>query len=422
MLDGSLDGLKAKVRALLGRDLPEEMLTKQDPYYPLDFNNAPNLDAIYITYLVFRRDLYGTIMERLLRFHAERGTLVKIFTSKVISLDKDMVMLNDLEIEYPNVMVKLYKFDSFNAEGPMELFSQLHRTLHVKMFMTSSESSPENNVVHIGGRNIHDGFVFDTIPNLKKYPELVQYGEGKDENFAKWTDFEVELKGKRVLKSLMGHYESLFEHDSEDFFFRSYTLNRRTNAILDESYLDDDKILFRHMMSFPYKDGKALEKVIVELLNSAQETITLSTPYFNLTPNIDKALLKAVERDVKVDIITRLDLDGDTADIILSDVNKKSVNKYVDNIVIYEYTRPADILHSKLIVVDKKMTFVGSVNFNQRSFFHDLENTLMIRSPKFSQKIIKLIDFYKQSAREITEEQKTVFWKSIVIGIFKEAL
>lgn len=220
---------------------------------------------------------------------------------------------------------------------------------------------------------------------------------------------------------MTGHYDSLFEYDVNDFFFRSFTLNRRSKAKLDESYLDN-KILFRHFMSFPYKDNMALEKMMVQVLDSAKESITISTPYFNLTSNIDAALLRAVDRGVRVDVTTRLDLEGDTADIILSDVNKKAVNKYIDNITVFEYTAPSDILHSKLVVVDKKLTLVGSINFNQRSFYHDLENTLLIRSEEFSQKIIKLIDEYKKASKEITGKQKTVFWKSIVIKIFQKAL
>lgn len=173
MLDDRLDGLNAKVKALLGTPLPEQMVQDQNPYYPLNFQKAPELDAIYISYLVFRRDFYGTVMERLIRYHAARGTLIKIFTSEVISLEKDIKMLNDLENEFPNVMVKLYKFDSFKAEDMMEIFSQLHRTLHVKMFLAYSATNDEDNVAIIGGRNIHDGFVFHKMPNLKAYPELV---------------------------------------------------------------------------------------------------------------------------------------------------------------------------------------------------------------------------------------------------------
>jgi hypothetical protein len=40
--------------------------------------------------------------------------------------------------------------------------------------------------------------------------------------------------------------------------------------------------------------------------------------------------MRAVDRGVEVTIITRLDLEGDTADFILGAVNKEGVNKFYD--------------------------------------------------------------------------------------------
>ncbi len=422
-LENTVDGLNAKAKALLGQELPKEMIENQDPYYPLDFSKAPKLDGIFISYLVFRRDFYGTVLERLIRHHAQQGTFVKIMVSEVISLDKDKEMLHRLDTEFPNVMVRFYKFDGDKVQDIRELFSKLHRTLHIKMFLTYSESEEENNVAVLGGRNIHDGFVFKTKPDLSKYPELVQYGPKGDEAFARWTDFEIELKGQKVLETLIGHYNSVFEYDNKDYFFRSYTMNKSSEAKINKKFLTrNDNILFRHFTSIPYRDGMALENFMVQEFDSAQKSITISTPYFNLTKNLTAAIDRAIQRGVKIQVITRLDLEGDTADIILSDVNKKTVNRFVDNIKVFEYINPADILHSKIVLIDGKVTLIGSVNFNQRSFYHDIENTLIIYSKDFNKKINSVLDIYKKKSREVTTEQDTKLWKSIIISIFQRAL
>ncbi len=85
-------------------------------------------------------------------------------------------------------------------------------------------------------------------------------------------------------------------------------------------YSKYEEPLIRHYISVPFKDNRGLESLVVELLDSAQHTIKLSTPYFNLTKSIMKAFGRAISRGVKLSLLTRLDLEGDTADIILSDV------------------------------------------------------------------------------------------------------
>src|SRR5690606_39034945 len=66
------EGLQAKVRALLGRDLPESFILAQDPFAPLDMSAAPKLSAVYLSYLVFKADFTGLLIARLLKYHASR--------------------------------------------------------------------------------------------------------------------------------------------------------------------------------------------------------------------------------------------------------------------------------------------------------------------------------------------------------------
>ena len=129
---------------------------------------------------------------------------------------------------------------------------------------------------------------------------------------------------------------------------------------------------------------------------------------------------RAVNRGVEVSLITRIDLSGDTAAIILGEVNKAGINRFLKKIKIYEYTEPGVILHSKIILVDGKMSFIGSVNLNKRSFIHDMESGVMIYNPAYNQKINAIMDGYRKQTREVTEKQKIALWKRVVIGIFDQ--
>lgn len=423
-LSNPYDGLKAKIEALLGQTLPNSVIEKQDPYVALDFSKAPHLDQILVSYLVFRSDFYGTLLARAMEFHAQRGTVVRVMMSEVITQKKDRDLLYGLASKYPNFQVKEYKWDAPQGSGVSDLLSEFHKTLHVKIFLTYSSQNSTANQVVIGGRNIHDGFVFLDVPNHAAFGSLIQYGKGKEENFIHWQDFEAQIKDTAFVNSVGAHFMNVWDHDSKSFFMRSLNLNIKTQIDANPTYFHSDKALVRHFVSTPYKDNMALERLYAELLDSAQSRVEISTPYFRPTKILGSAFDRALKRGVKIRLITRLNLEGDTADFILSDVNKAGVNKYLGQIELYEYTEPKVILHSKIVIVDEKLSMIGSVNLNQRSFVHDLENAVMVYSPAYAQELTQLVSSYRKIARPIVEKQKIRMINRIILGLpmIKQAL
>ncbi len=423
-LENSLDGINAKVKMLTGKELDPAYLKKGDPFAPLDFRNAPKLNAILISYLVFRADFSGQVLMQALRYHAEQGTLIRIAVSDVISLGKDRQMLYDFQAKYPNVKLLFYQYRS-EGKGIKDWINTLHRTNHIKFFLTYSESQPEANAVLLGGRNIHDGFIFDSpYPNYVS-SAVIKYNKiDGDEAWARWEDFETLFTSKNLVDKLMAQFFTVFHADYKKFFVRSYSMPVALNTQLDPAYLkiSENEILMRSMVSIPFKDDMHLEKAFIALIDSAEKRLLLSTPYFNITDKILNALERASDRGVKIELITRLDLDGDTADIVLSDVNKKAINKIYHKIKVYEYTTKGKILHSKLVIVDDNLVMMGSVNLNLRSFYHDLENISFIYGKGFNKKIADLFEVYKKESKLLTEKQKTTWWKSILIKIIGTAL
>jgi cardiolipin synthase len=419
-LEIPVDGLKSKAEALLGKPLPEEFLKSGNPFLPLDFSSAPKLDAVLISYLVMRSDFYGTIIGRLVKWHADHGAQVRIMISDVITLDKDREMLYDLQSSSDNIKIQEYKYH-FENGGLRDFIGVFHRTMHVKLLVTLSKEE-EHNVVFFGGRNIHDGFVFKDIPDYSAFPKLVQYGPGKDDSWSYWRDFEMKVSSKELAERVASHYMTVWDRDKNSLVMRSLNMNFVTNKKLDPNYLDPnaDHILVRHFVSMPFRDGHSLEKLYVKLFDDAHKTVRLSTPYFRPTKNVGAAMERAMARGVDISLITRIDLKGDTADIILGEVNKTGINKYLHKIKIYEYTEPNTILHSKLVLIDGKFSFIGSVNLNMRSFIHDTENGIMIYQADFNQRMNRIMDAYLKNTRPVEEKQKIVFWKKILIGTFDQ--
>lgn len=423
-LERSLDGINYKIKMLTGSELTAEYLKKGNPFSPLDFSRAPQLDAILISYLVFRADFGGHVIMQALKHHAKKGTLIRIAISDVISLGKDRQMLFDFQAQYPNVKLLFYKYSS-EGKGFKDWVNTFHRTNHIKFFLTYSQNDEKANAVILGGRNIHDGFIFNTPVSNYINPSVITYAEKNgDESWARWEDFETYFASRALVSKLMAQFFSVFHADYKEFYVRQFSVPVPLSTQVDPSFfkLADNEIYMRSMVSIPFKDDMRLEQTFIELLDSAEKRVLMSTPYFNITDKMLAALERAADRGVNIELITRLDLEGDTADLVLSDVNKKSINKIYKKIKVFEYTTKGKILHSKLIVIDDSIVMMGSVNLNLRSFYHDIENVAFIYGKAFNKQISDLYEGYKKESTLLTEKQTTTWWKSVIIKIIGTAL
>ena len=413
------EAFQIKVRSLLGKNLPQKFFELGDPYLPLDFSEAPDLEAVFLSYLTFRSDFYGAIIRRLLEYHAKKGVQIKIMVSEVITPSKATKALESFSEKYTNVSVVFYKYHSYKSLSVKDKFDGIHRVLHIKMFIVWPKNKEiQKPLVIIGGRNIHDGFLFLNPPDLTKYPDLAHYN--KEGGIPFWTDMEVSVTDEDIVKVLTTHFFSFWNYSRASYKMTPIASYFKTDIPLAENFFSEDKTYVRHLISSPYSDGKSLEKFFEKLILSAEKSIKIVSPYFNLTETLAYAFEKASEKGLEIEFITRLELEHDTIDIILSDVNKKAINKFFDVMKFYEYTMPGDILHSKMILLDEEVVVVGAVNLNKRSFLHDLENTFVVWSPSFYKEMEDVFEDYKKASRPITEKLKSALWKRFLIYIFDD--
>ncbi|MGX7875583.1 phospholipase D-like domain-containing protein [Mesorhizobium sp. ORM6] len=387
LLRKSRDGFNAKVEALMGAPLSDAAIDKGDPELPLDFSKAPRLKLIYLSSLEFKADFSGCIIERLIRHHAALGTKVRIMVTDVLEREKDDAMLHRLAAEFPNVELQEYRWRADHGAPIDEQISQLHKTHHIKMLATLAQDPARSRVI-IGGRNIHDGFLFHSPIDLARYPDLQQYGktDGFSLNYySNWSDFDIEFTDSATVDTLAAHLSTIWLRDADTNLARPFSIpvradGRRGNA--------------RHFISVPYEDDHALEDYFVELIDAAQHHIQIVNPYLNLTPSLAHAFDRALARGVKIDIVGRIDLKGDIGGRFLTALNKLFVEKYGDRINIREFKAPDVVLHSKIMMIDERLVAISSVNLNNRSFFHDSENGMTVLDPAFYVRMKPIYDDY----------------------------
>jgi cardiolipin synthase len=128
--------------------------------------------------------------------------------------------------------------------------------------------------------------------------------------------------------------------------------------------------------SGPDTEFKSIYQAIFSAINQAKKEILLTTPYFIPDPAINTALQVAAMQGIKVQIILPQKNDAPM-------VQRASRSFYEDllscGVQIYEYI--PRVLHAKMMIIDEKMTFLGSANMDIRSFRLNFELNLLIFGP-----------------------------------------
>jgi len=280
VLNDSKEGLLVKIEALLGYKLSKQFIINQNPYAPLDFTNAPQLDAIFISTLLYRHDFTGVVLARLLEFHAKRGTLVNIIATEYMHNEKDKALFKHLTKVSPNIRIQEYKFHEKNVFKKFKILTNMLRDMHVKVFIILSSSNPQNNLIITGGRNIHDGFVFSKKPDFSKYPKLNQVDQKID--YAYWQDLEILIKSKPLAQSVYAQLLRLWNRQIDNQKIQPIRTVTESGTIIPKDEvinLNQSYSMIRHILSLPFNDGQALEKLYVEMIDKAQSSIKLSSPY-----------------------------------------------------------------------------------------------------------------------------------------------
>lgn len=394
-------GFEAKFEALMGQKPPADFLKNGDPNAPLDFSKAPKLKAVYLSSLVFRGDFYGTVMARLLKYQAEHGAFVNVVTTDYMLLKKDRELLEPIAAQNPNFKLDKFKYNNPNGliSKATNLVTDKYRDMHIKTFVTLSDEKESDNVVIFGGRNIHDGFLFKELPDHSRFPKLVQYGKGKDDDFVHWNDFEAKVTGKELAESTAAHVQRFISRDKTNQAMTPFSSDKACPPGSKEA---DSKDSFSHFISVPYADDHALEKQYVKMIDEAKTSIKISSPYLRPLPKVTEALERAAKRGVDIQIQTRVELKGDTQAELYEEVNKESINNLYNKAKIYEW-KENSILHSKFLLIDSKKAMIGSVNLSRRSFIQDVENGYVIDNAGVTKDMEKIFDGYVKKSAQITK-------------------
>lgn len=117
----------------------------------------------------------------------------------------------------------------------------------------------------------------------------------------------------------------------------------------------------------PLKKEPIGENIYMQMINDAREYVYIFTPYLIVCNEMMTALKLAAKRGIDVRIVTPAIPDKKMIFRMTQSSYKELLRAGVK---IYQYT--PGFIHSKCILTDDNLTSIGSINMDNRSFYHHL--------------------------------------------------
>lgn len=151
----------------------------------------------------------------------------------------------------------------------------------------------------------------------------------------------------------------------------------------------------------PELEYNPFEEALVEKINLASKQIYIDHMYFHPSARVQNALIRAVNRGVKLVLITNGNhktspgshqLFGDRNRHHYQELLKRIKPVYKKNVHIYEFNVKKTTLHKKVVVVDNTV-FGGSSNLGYKSLetMSDHEMNFMAEGAQFAKAVIKIL-------------------------------
>jgi cardiolipin synthase A/B len=201
-----------------------------------------------------------------------------------------------------------------------------------------------------------------------------------------WRDFSVKVSGPVCLQ-----LQDVFAKDwmfttGEDLFNSEYYPR--------SSYVGNSVV--QVMESGPDTAFQTLHHALFLAINSAENQVLLTTPYFIPDSSMMSALAVAALRGVDVQILLPLKSDS----LLVQNASRS----FYDNLLragakIFEY-QPR-ILHAKMLVIDNKWTIIGSSNMDIRSFRLNFELNLLVYGPSLAHQAMEIFQDDLKNSKQV---------------------
>ena len=265
-----------------------------------------------------------------------------------------------------------------NAKGVQtaEFFPALLRRLQLRINYRNHRKIVviDNKVAYVGGFNV-----------AKEYIDL-------DEKFGHWRDTHLRIRGSAVL-SLQVRFILDWNYAAGENLLEKKALFQGTRAG------NRDHCDLQIISSGPDKTTQQIHDNYLRLINKAQKSIYIQTPYFIPDEAILNALMIAVKSGIEVNIMIPCMPDHPFV--------YWATYSYIGDMVMAGancYTYNNGFLHSKGMIVDDKVLCYGTANMDIRSFALNFEVNAVIYDEKKAKEMVDIFRKDLEVCRQITKD------------------
>ncbi len=336
--------------------------------------------SIHLEYFNFRNDSVARLLFNILEAKAEQGVEVRALFDGFGNTSNNRPLKKSHLAAIRSHGIQIYEFNPVKFPWIDDIFNRDHRKIVVI----------DGQLAYTGGMNVADYYINGT------------------EQVGEWHDMHCRIEGEevntlqkiflRMWKKVTGeeiHGAKYYRYGSEGGYFKG--LKPDTTATRGRKMVG---IINRE----PHTSNEIIREFYYNAINYARDSIKIINPYFTPSPRLKRALRKAAERGVKVELMLSV-----KSDIPLTpDCGFYNAHRLMKRGVKVWMFKPG-FHHTKIIMVDGKFCTVGSANLNSRSLRWDYEENAVIVDKHTTKELSDLFERQKKDCFLLTPESWNSF-------------
>lgn len=335
----------------------------QDKFDDLFLSIREARQSIHLEYFNFRNDSIASLLFDLLREKRRQGVEVRALFDGFGNDSNNQPLLRRHISALRQDSINIYEYDPIRFPWINHIWPRDHRKIVVI----------DGEIGYTGGMNVADYYINGT------------------EQVGEWRDMHCRIQGSAVndLQTIFREiwYDVTGENLKDSKYFRGRKAGNITVGILNREpgavYLSDGHLLGRN---------DAIRRFYISAIDAARDSINIINPYLTLLPSISKALDRALQRGVRLNIMVSAKSDIPlTPDCVF--YNAHRYMKRGAQVWVYQ----PGFHHSKIMMVDGLFCTIGSSNLNSRSLRFDFEDNAIILNKKIT---AELDDMFNHDKRE----------------------
>jgi cardiolipin synthase A/B len=166
----------------------------------------------------------------------------------------------------------------------------------------------------------------------------------------------------------------------------------------------------------PDRPTEHFQHLIVEAIHSAQNRVTITSPYFIPDEPLMCALRLAAARGVQVEVIV-----PDRSDHRIVDAAGRFYCSQLLDFGVDVFLFEDGLLHSKTLTIDDGIGMFGSANYDIRSFQLNFELNILLYDEHATCEVRKIQQRYKEASRLLTKDEwdSQSRWKHLACNVAK---